>query len=174
ADPLIDFSDFGMKATSVRQVFGELRERLVPLVRAITQQPPADEGCLHAHYPADEQLAFGKQVIQRYGFDFQRGRQDLTHHPFMTRFASGDVRITTRCKENDLSEALFSTLHECGHALYEQGVAPAYDGTPLGGGTSSGVHESQSRLWENIVGRSRGFWNYFYPRLQAAFPQQLG
>jgi carboxypeptidase Taq len=86
----------------------------------------------------------------------------------------GDVRITTRVKEDDLSDALFSTLHEAGHALYEQGVCRDYEGTPLAGGTSSGVHESQSRLWENLVGRSRGFWTHFYPELQAAFPTQLG
>jgi carboxypeptidase Taq len=84
------------------------------------------------------------------------------------------VRITTRVNEHDLGDALFSTIHECGHALYEQGINPAYETTPLGGGTSSGVHESQSRLWENIVGRSADFWHYYYPRLQQVFPQQLG
>ena len=174
ADPLIDMSDYGMRASSVRQLFAELRQQLVPLVQAITQQARADDACLQQYFPEAQQLAFGRQVIERFGYDFNRGRQDKTHHPFMTRFAAGDVRITTRVKENDLSEALFSTLHEAGHALYEQGVSPAYDGTPLGSGTSSGVHESQSRLWENVVGRSRGFWNHFYPQLQAAFPQQLG
>jgi carboxypeptidase Taq len=91
----------------------------------------------------------------------------------MTKFSLGDVRITTRVRENDLTDALFSTLHECGHALYEQGIDPSFEGSPLAGGTSSGIHESQSRLWENLVGRSRGFWEHFYPRLQAAFPQQL-
>jgi carboxypeptidase Taq len=174
ADPLIDMSDYGMRAASVRQLFAELRARLVPLVQIITDQPPADDACLLQSYPEAGQLAFGRQVIERFGFDFARGRQDKTHHPFMTRFSAGDVRITTRVKETDLSEGLFSTLHEAGHALYELGIAPEYDGTPLGGGTSSGVHESQSRLWENMVGRSRGFWLYFYPRLQAAFPAQLG
>jgi len=174
ADPLINFSDYGMRAGSVRKLFGELRQQLVPLVQAITQQPPADDSCLHQIYPEAQQLAFGKHIIQRFGYDFERGRQDKTHHPFMTRFSAGDVRITTRVKENDLSEALFSTLHEAGHALYEQGVSPAFDGTPMGSGTSSGIHESQSRLWENVVGRSRGFWSHFYPQLQAAFPRQLG
>jgi carboxypeptidase Taq len=174
ADPLIDLSDYGMKTSSVRKLFAELRQQLVPLVQAITRQPPADDACLRRHYPEDQQLAFGREIIRCFGFDFERGRQDKSHHPYMTRFAAGDVRITTRIKESDLSEALFSTLHESGHALYEQGVAAAYEGTPLGGGTSSGVHESQSRLWENVVGRSRGFWDYYYPRLQAAFPGQLG
>ena len=102
-----------------------------------------------------------------------RGRLDKTHHPFCTKFAAGDVRITTRVRENDLSEALFSTLHEAGHALYEQGVDAAFEGTPLNSGASAGVHESQSRLWENVVGRSRGFWEHFYPRLRDTFPDQL-
>ena len=84
------------------------------------------------------------------------------------------MRITTRVREDDLGEALFSTLHEAGHALYEQGVSADLDGTPLGSGTSAGVHESQSRLWENMVGRSRGFWEHFYPLLRNAFPEQLG
>ena len=108
------------------------------------------------------------------GYDFNRGRQDKTHHPFMTKFGPGDVRITTRIDENDLSGGLFSTIHEAGHALYEQGIDPAYDGTPLDTGTSAGVHESQSRLWENIVGRSARFWQYYYPKLATAFPEQLG
>jgi carboxypeptidase Taq len=163
-----------MKAASVRTLFAELREELVPLVEAITSQPPADGSPLHRQFPEAEQLAFGVEVIKQFGYDFQRGRQDKTAHPYCTKFALGDVRITTRVKENDLGEALFSTMHESGHAMYEQGVGQALDGTPLNGGTSAGVHESQSRLWENIVGRSRGFWNHFYPKLQAAFPQQLG
>ena len=174
ADPLIDFSDQGMKAESVRAVFAELREQLVPLVQAITAQEPADDSCLHQSFPEDEQLAFGYQIAQDYGYDTNRGRQDKTHHPFMTKFSLGDVRITTRTKENDLSEALFSTLHETGHALYEQGIDLSLEGTPLAGGTSSGVHESQSRLWENLVGRSRGFWEHYFPKLQAAFPSQFG
>jgi carboxypeptidase Taq len=92
----------------------------------------------------------------------------------MTKFSLGDVRITTRFKEDDLREGLFSTIHESGHAMYEQGICLDFEGTPLADGASSGVHESQSRLWENLVGRSRGFWQFFYPRLQAMFPQQLG
>ena len=174
ADPLIDVSDYGMKASTVRTVFADLRRQLVPLVEAITAQPPADDSCLHQLYPEDKQLAFGLGIIKRFGYDFERGRQDKTHHPFMTTFSLGDVRITTRVKENDLSEALFSTLHEAGHAMYEQGICMDYEGTPLATGTSAGVHESQSRLWENLVGRSRGFWQHFYPELQAAFPDQLG
>ncbi len=174
ADPLIDFSDYGMKAASVRELFERLRVRLVPLVRAITSRPAADDSCLKQFASEAEQLEFGLDVIRRFGFDFDRGRQDKTHHPFMTKFSLGDVRITTRVREHDLTDALFSTLHECGHALYELGIRDAHEGTPLANGTSSGVHESQSRLWENLVGRSRGFWTYFYPLLQKRFAKQLG
>ncbi|MBZ0305925.1 MAG: carboxypeptidase M32 [Anaerolineae bacterium] len=173
ADPLIDFADFGMKAASVRQVFAELRAALVPLVQAITDQAAADNACLLQFYPEAQQLEFGLKVAQQYGYDLKRGRQDKTHHPFCTTFSIGDVRITTRVQEHDLGDALFSTLHESGHAMYEQGVDMAFENMPLAGGTSAGVHESQSRLWENIVGRSWGFWSHFYPQLQAMFPEQL-
>lgn len=173
ADPLIDFADYGMKAADVRRVFAELREQLVPLVKTITSQPPADDACLKQYYPEVMQRAFGEEVIKAYGYDFNRGRQDKTHHPFMTKFSLGDVRITTRFNENDLGDGLFSTLHESGHAMYEQGINMDYEATPLAGGTSAGVHESQSRTWENIVGRSRGFWEHYYPRLQQIFPDQL-
>lgn len=173
-DPLIDDSDYGMKASTVSALFDDLRAQLVPLVKAITEQPPVDDSCLHGHFPAEVQKHFGEAVIKRFGYDFERGRQDKTHHPFMIKFSLGDVRITTRWQEDDVSEGLFSTLHEAGHALYEQGIDPGYEATPLAEGTSAGIHESQSRLWENLVGRSRGFWERFYPDLQATFPEQLG
>lgn len=173
ADPLIDFSDYGMKASTIRTLFAQLRQELVPLVQAITERPKPDDSFLHGSFPEAQQLAFGLEVIKRLGYDLNRGRQDKTHHPFMTKFSLGDVRITTRFREDDLGWALFSTIHETGHALYEQGIRMELEATPLAGGTSSGVHESQSRLWENLVGRSHGFWKYFYPQLQAAFPGQL-
>jgi carboxypeptidase Taq len=174
ADPFIDQADYGMKTATVRVLFRDLREQIVPLARAITAVPAADDACLHQHFPEAEQWTFGLDVIRRFGYDFERGRQDKTRHPFCTKFALGDVRITNRVKENNLPEALFSTMHEAGHALYEQGIHPSLEGTPLQMGTSAGVHESQSRLWENLVGRSRGFWQCFYARLQAVFPAQLG
>jgi carboxypeptidase Taq len=142
-------------------------------VRAITERPAADDACLRQPIPTDRQLAFGIEVIRKFGYDFARGRQDLTHHPYMTKFSLGDVRITTRTRENDFTDSLFSTLHECGHALYEQGIRMELEGTPLATGTSSGVHESQSRLWENLVGRSLPFWRHFYPAMQSAFPEAL-
>ena len=173
ADPLIDSEDYGMKASSIRALFAELRENLVPIVRAISSQPPPDSSMLHKHYPEADQLAFGAEVVKLLGYDFNRGRIDKTRHPFMTKFSLGDVRITTRVQENDLGDCLFSNMHEAGHAMYEQGIDLSYEGLPLGGGTSAGVHESQSRLLENIVGRSHGFWEYMYPKLQAHFPGQL-
>ncbi len=173
ADPLIDFSDQGMKAESIRILFADLREQLVPIVKAITEQPVADDSCLKVHYDEDAQLAFGMEVAKKFGFDTERGRQDKTVHPFMTKFSIGDVRITTRVDENNLNDALFSTLHETGHALYEMGLNRDFEGSPLANGTSSGVHESQSRLWENLVGRSRGFWNHYYSEIQQVFPEQL-
>ena len=174
ADPLIDSSDYGMSARMVSKLFAELRAALVPLVEAITAAEPIDDSCLKQHYPEPLQRQFGEAVITEFGYDFSRGRQDKTHHPFAISFSIDDVRITTRFQENDLSDGLFSTLHESGHAMYEQGVSSTLEGLPIAGGTSSGVHESQSRLWENIVGRSRGFWGVYYPKLQATFPNQLG
>ena len=173
ADPLIDGPDEGMTVAGVRALFTELRAELVPIVRAIAEQPVADDACLRGDFPEQKQLAFGLIPITRFGYDFDRGRLDKTHHPFCTKFSSGDVRITTRIRENEIGEALFSTLHETGHALYEQGVDVRYEGTPLNSGTSAGVHESQSRLWENVVGRSRGFWEHFYPKLCDAFPDHF-
>ena len=174
ADPLIAESDYGMTASSVRAVFSELREHLVPLVQQITSRPPVDDSCLLGPFGVAEQLAFSEEVVRRFGYVFRRGRQDLTAHPFMTKFSWGDVRITTRVKDNDLRDPLFSTLHEAGHGLYEQGIARELEDTPLGEGRYAGLHESQSRLWENIIGRSRPTWRYFYPRLREAFPERLG
>ncbi len=170
ADPLLDGNDLGMTVASARALFDALRAELVPLVRAIASRPQVDDSCLRGHFPEAAQLAFGERVIRAIGYDFARGRQDKTHHPFMTRFAHGDVRITTRVREDDLGDGLFSTIHEAGHALYEQGTDASLDGTLLGEGTSAGVHESQSRLWENLVGRSRPFWKHFYPEFRKSFP----
>lgn len=172
-DPLIAEADYGMTAKTVSAVFADLHRELVPLVQAVTSQPPADDSCLRGHFPAADQLAISREIVEQMGFDFQRGRLDLTHHPFETSFAVGDVRINTRVKEDFLGECLYSTIHEAGHGMYEQGVRPDLDGLPIGNGTSSGAHESQSRLWENLVGRSMEFCEYFFPRLQVVFPDQL-
>jgi carboxypeptidase Taq len=173
ADPFIDDAEEGMTTATVQKLFKALRRELAPLVRAIAEQAPADDRCLRQTFSEPAQLAFGLGVAQQMGYDLERGRLDKTHHPFCTRFSAGDIRITTRVREDDLGDALFSTLHEAGHAMYEQGVSVALDGTPLGHGVSAGVHESQSRLWENVVGRSRGFWEHYFPKLQQSFPDQF-
>jgi carboxypeptidase Taq len=175
ADPLIGrfYQDPGMTVSAIRPLFAELREQLVPIVQAITAQPPADDACLRQYFVEKQQWDFGLEVIERFGYDFERGRQDKAPHPFTTEFSIGDVRITTRVDEHHFAPAFFGTLHEAGHAMYEQGSRRDFEGTLLAGGTSSGVHESQSRLWENQVGRSRGFWHHFYPKLQTIFPDQL-
>ncbi len=174
ADPLIDFSDYGMKTWNIRQLFQQLHDELVPIVQTICQETPLDDSCVRQRFAGKEQIAFSEEVIKNLGYDFTRGRHDMTHHPFMTKFSLGDVRITTRLQEDFLGECLFSTIHEAGHAMYEQGICRDYEGSPLADGASSGVHESQSRLWENVVGRSREFWTFFYPKLQSVFPSQLG
>jgi carboxypeptidase Taq len=174
ADPLLDyFSAETMTAREIGALFAKLREQLVPLVQAVVAQPPPDDAFLFRHYPEPEQWAFGLEVAERMGYDLERGRQDKTHHPFTTYFSWGDVRITIRVDEQDLREALYSTVHEGGHALHAQGLRQDLEGSPLDGETSSGLDESQSRLWENQVGHSLAFWEFYYPRLQAVFPTQL-
>lgn len=171
-DPFIG-PDEGFTTREIRALFADLRQHLLPLVEAIVAEQPADDSCLRLTYSADRQIEFATKVAADLGYDMRRGRIDISPHPFCTTFSRDDVRITTRVKLNDLSEALFSTIHEVGHALYEMGIAPELDGTPLGRGASAGVHESQSRLFENIVARSRPFWEHYYPQLQATFPGQL-
>ena len=173
-DALLDEYEPQMRTARVADIFGALREQLVPIVQAIGTRPAPDDAFLHRRYPEQAQLDFGLRVVKRFGFDFDRGRQDRSAHPFSTSFSTTDVRITTRVQPDFLPSALFGTLHEAGHGLYEQGVDPALERTPLAAGTSLGMHESQSRLWENLVGRSRPFWRFYYPRLREVFPEQLG
>jgi len=173
-DPMLDDFERGLKMPQVRAVFDELRPRQVALVRAITERGRAvDNRLLHRDYDIQKQWDFGIEVARAFGYDLERGRQDKSAHPFTTTFGLGDVRITTRLYPNLLSSSIFSTMHETGHALYEQGSPPELDRTPLLGGSSLAIHESQSRLWENLVGRSLPFWKGFYPRLKQVFPEQL-
>lgn len=173
-DALLDQYEPGMKTSQVARIFSELREGLVPLVQAIAGKlDRVDDAVLRRHYAGGKQWDFGLEVLERLGYDLTRGRQDKSVHPFTTSFSINDVRITTRVDEHFLPTALFGTLHECGHALYEQGISQALERTPLASGASLGIHESQSRLWENLVGRSRGFWSFFFPRLQHLFPEHL-
>jgi carboxypeptidase Taq len=173
-DALLD--DFEPNATTadVKRVLADLRTALVPLVKAIAESKvkPKTE-ILHRTYPVAQQEAFGKLGAQAIGFDFNRGRLDVTHHPFCSGMGPHDARITTRYQENFFPSAFFGILHEAGHGMYEQGLRTDWYGLPPGAYVSLGIHESQSRLWENLVGRSEPFWKHFYPQLQAAFPSAL-
>ena len=173
-DALLDDFEPGMKTAEVQQIFDVVRPEQVALVKKIASQPAIDTSFLTRDYPEQAQYDFGADVIQRFGYNFQSGRIDRAAHPFCTSFGQGDVRITTRFKTDRFATALFGTMHETGHALYDLGFDPALAHTPLSDGASMAVHESQSRMWENLVGRSLPFWKFFYPRLQQAFPTQLG
>ena len=173
-DTLLDDYEPGMKTAEVQGIFAELRKKQVRLIQSVAEQKQVDDSFLHLRYSEAKQRAFGEKVITAFGFDWNKNRQDKAPHPFCTSFSINDVRITTRFNEKFLNPALFGTMHETGHALYEGGVNPAYERTPLADGASLGVHESQSRLWENLVGRSLPFWEFFYPELQKTFPSQLG
>ena len=173
-DVLLDDYERGMKTADVRAVFAQLREELVPLITAVRERADAvDDSPLHGHFPIEAQKAFELDVISRFGFTPEAFRLDPTVHPFATSSCPTDIRLTTRYAEDSL-ESIFSTMHECGHGLYENGVDPALDRTPLAHGVSLGLHESQSRMWENLVGRSLPFWRFFFPRVRDAFPDQLG
>ena len=169
---MLDDFEPGLTRAKVRQVFDAFRPPLVELVGAIAErQDRVDASCLEGDFDEDAQWELGIEALKLMGYDFNRGRQDRAAHPFTTNFSSTDVRITTRFDRHDLTSSLFSSIHEGGHALYEQGVSPTLDDTILGDGASMTLHESQSRLFENVIGRSRAFWHHFYPTLQAKFPQ---
>ncbi|NPV57385.1 MAG: carboxypeptidase M32 [Anaerolineae bacterium] len=172
-DPLLDEFEPGMKTADVQAIFNQLRPQQVELIHTIAQRPQIDNEFMKLSYPEQGQWDFGVDVITRFGYDWNRGRQDKAAHPFTTNFGIGDVRITTRFLENLLPSAMFSTMHEAGHALYEMGISKEFERTPLATGASLAIHESQSRMWENFVGRSLPFWKFFYPKLQAIFPSQL-
>jgi carboxypeptidase Taq len=170
-DALIDQYEEGATHESCKLMFEGLKGPQVALVKAITEAPgQPDDSFLYGEWDVDTQRIFTEKLAKSIGFDFNHGRQDIAAHPFCTNFSVGDVRLTTRYKDY-LPSSIFATLHEAGHGMYEQGQRQDWDRTPLAGGVSLGVHESQSRTWENIVGRSRAFWNRFYPDLQQAFPQ---
>lgn len=172
-DPLLDDYEPGMKTATVTELFDQLRTDQVDLVARIAEQPQLDDSPLHQNFDIDRQWDFGIEVIRDFGYDFERGRQDKSPHPFTSGFSIGDVRITSRFYPDFLSPGLFATLHEAGHAMYAQGVKEEFERTPLIEGASLGIHESQSRLWENLVGRSRPFWRHYYSSLQGYFPAQL-
>jgi carboxypeptidase Taq len=172
-DPLLDDFEPGMKTADVKEIFEKLRPQQVALLQEIAEKEPPGNSFIKQHYKQEYQEIFGRYVITRFGYDWNRGRLDVAPHPFTTEFGLGDVRITTRYLKEDAGSALFGTMHEAGHAMYGQGVPDKFKRHPLGGSASLAIHESQSRLWENIVGRSKEFWSYFYPSFQMLFPDYL-
>ena len=173
-DPLLDEFEPGLKTADVIAIFNKIRPRQTALIHEIGARPQIDRSFLQQTFDGQKQWDFGVMIATRMGYEWNRGRQDKALHPFTTTFGLGDVRITTRIIPENLTSGLFSTIHESGHALYELGVARNLSRTPLGTGASLAIHESQSRLWENIVGRSREFWSWAYPQLQQSYPAQLG
>ena len=172
-DTLLDDYEPGMKTEEVKEIFDSLRPKQVKLIKAIAASKQVKSDFLFKKYNEKKLIDFGVDVVTRFGYDWNRGRQDKAPHPFETTFSVNDVRITTRYEADNPLATLFSTMHESGHAMYEQGINPAYERTPLAGGTSLAVHESQSRMWENLVGRSLPFWEYFYPAFKRTFSSQL-
>ncbi len=173
-DALLDQYEPEMTSREVAALFGRLRDATVPLVRAIIERGATiDASVIRQDYAEEAQWRFGLTIVQAFGYDMTRGRLDVSAHPFSSGFNGDDVRITTRYARRSLA-AIFGTLHESGHAMYSQGTAPSLERTPLAGGASNGIHESQSRLWENLVGRSRPFWQYALPALRTLFPGPLG
>ena len=173
-DVLHDLYERGSTAARVESVFGPLRDQIVDLARAIRESNVRpDTSVLRRDFPEAAQEAFAVETVRAMGYDFERGRIDRTAHPFATTIGPGDVRITTRYQRNYLPSALFGTIHEAGHGMYNQNLPAEHADTPLGASVSLAIHESQSRLWENLIGRSGAFWEGAYPRLQASFPGTL-
>jgi carboxypeptidase Taq len=172
-DTLLDKYEPGMKTADVQTIFNALRPKQVALIKAITESKQVKDDFLFKRYNEGKLWSFSEGIIKQFGYDFQRGRQDAAPHPFETSFSVNDVRITNRFEADNPIVVLFSAMHEAGHAMYEQGINPAYERTALAGGTSLAIHESQSRMWENLVGRSLPFWEHFFPALKKTFPSQL-
>jgi carboxypeptidase Taq len=173
-DALLDEYEPGATTREITGIFAELRAELTPLVAAIMASPrKAPRALLERDYPVEQQQAFGQAAAAAIGFDFDAGRLDVTTHPFCSGIGPGDCRITTRYNPHRFNDAFFGILHEAGHGIYDQGLDPEHFGTPLGSAASLGIHESQSRLWENQVGRSRAFWEQFLPRAKQSFPAAL-
>ncbi len=172
-DALMNDYDKGLTVKITDDIFSSLRPQLTNLLNHINDHPQVNNDFLLQHFSKDEQWKFGMEILKRMHFNFDAGRQDISEHPFTINFSSQDVRVTTRIDENDLGNMTWSCIHEGGHALYEQGLPVEEYGLPLGEYCSLSIHESQSRLWENCIGRGREFWKHNYILLQHHFPQQL-
>jgi len=173
-DALLDNYEPGATAESIGKVFDGFRAELVDLVKAISESSrKPDMSIIEREYPVDRQKLFSQSAAAAIGFDFRTGRLDISAHPFTTGLGPKDTRITTRYNPNHFAQAFFGVMHEAGHGIYDQGLDRAYHGTPRGDSVSLGIHESQSRMWENLVGRSKSFWKHFFPRAQQMFPENL-
>lgn len=172
-DALLDEYEKGITVATLDGVFEGIKKELPPMLSKINAARQVDDSFFYRHYPKDNQWDFSIEVLRNMGYDLDAGRQDISEHPFTTSFAPTDVRVTTRVSEENFASLLWSSIHEGGHALYEQGLPTSEYGLPLGAAASLGIHESQSRLWENCVGRSQEYWNHFFPVLKGYFPQQL-
>ncbi|WP_018131331.1 carboxypeptidase M32 [Effusibacillus pohliae] len=171
---LLDHYEPGITVDILDPLFADLRGKSIELLHAIRERGRAtDTSFFQKRFPTVDQRRFSEHVLQKIGYDFEAGRLDESAHPFATGLNPGDVRVTTRFQENDFRTAIFGAIHEAGHAMYEQNISPDLIGTPLCDGASMGIHESQSRFWENMIGRSREFWRYFYHDLTAFFPEPL-
>ncbi len=173
-DSLLDDYEKGANTVMLDAVFTKIKTLLPPVLAKIKAAAQVGDDCFYQHFPKQGQWDFSVDVLKKMGFDFEAGRQDYSEHPFTTSFSPADVRVTTRVSEDNFASLLWSTIHEGGHALYEQGLPEAEYGLPLASAASLGIHESQSRFWENCIGRGLDFWKYFYPILQKYFPLQLG
>ena len=172
-DALLDEYEPGAKSSEVAEVLSALKRELVPLVDSVLGSDAPDDSFLSREFPIEAQEKLGREVTSAIGFDYERGRLDVTHHPFCTELGPNDCRILTRYNLNFFSSAIFGSLHEAGHGIYEQGLRREEYGLPLGSYCSLGIHESQSRLWENLVGRSLAFWEHFFPRAKQLFEAAL-
>ncbi len=170
---LLNDYDKGLTVKTVDNLFNALQPRLISILRKIQSLSKVDDSFLKQHFPKDIQWLFGMDILKDLKFDFTHGRQDLSEHPFTTNFSSKDVRITTRIDENDFQNMTWSCIHEAGHALYEQGLPEEEYGLPLGEYCSLSIHESQSRLWENCIGRGRPFWKNKFDKVKEFFPAQF-
>lgn len=172
-DALIDQYEPETKTKQLEILFADVKNQLVDFVKQIAAKPQNNDNFMFLKYEKQKQWDFGIELLKQMGYDFEAGRQDISSHPFTTNFSSQDVRVTTRINENDVNEMIWSCIHEGGHALYEQGLPASEYGLPSGEYISLGIHESQSRLWENNVGRSLPYWKNNFPKLQSLFSDNL-
>ena len=172
-DALLNLYEKNLTVSKLENIFSQVKSQIVPLIKQIAHQPQVDDGFLYQNFDGDKQFDFSVDLLKLMEYNLDAGRQDISTHPFTNHISSQDVRLTTRIKENDIAEVIWSTIHEGGHGLYEQGISISDYGLPSGESVSLGIHESQSRIWENNVGRALPWWKFLYPKLQEAFPKQF-